>query len=197
MQTPLAVIKNKIELLIQSKTISASDMEIIQSIYNSANKLSLINRALLLLSKIESNQFAEVKEVNLGSLLERTLQHSGDMISMKKISVEKKIDPGFLLSMNPMLADVLVSNLLQNAIRHNIAEGKISIILSEKNLIISNIGQEFKGDPNEMFSRFRKSEQSADSIGLGMAIIKQICDYYRFKISYSVDATLHTISINF
>src|ERR1051326_4386702 len=68
MQTPLAVIKNKIELLIQSKNISAADMEIIQSIYNSANKLSQINRALLLLSKIESNQFAEVKELQLSSL---------------------------------------------------------------------------------------------------------------------------------
>jgi len=197
MQTPLAVIKNKIELLIQSKTVSASDMEIIQSIYNSANKLSLINRALLLLSKIESNQFAEVKEVNLGALLERTLHYSGDMIGMKKIKVEKKIDPTFLLSMNPMLADVLVSNLLQNAIRHNITEGKIDIILSEKKLTISNSGHAFKGDPNEMFSRFRKSEQSAESIGLGMAIIKQICDYYRFKIFYSVVGELHTISINF
>ena len=197
MQTPLAVIKNKIELLIQSKTVSGQDMEIIQSIYNSANKLSMINRALLLLSKIESNQFAEVKEMDLGNLIDRSLLHFSDMISIKRITIDKKMSPGFFVSMNPMLVDVLINNLLQNAIRHNLAEGKINIALGDKKLIISNTGVAFKGDPTEMFSRFRKSEQSADSIGLGMAIIKQICDYYEFPIHYTVEENIHSIQINF
>ncbi|HEY6160689.1 MAG TPA: HAMP domain-containing sensor histidine kinase [Bacteroidia bacterium] len=197
MQTPLAVIKNKIELLIQSKTLSDSDMEIIQGIYNSANKLSQLNRALLLLSKIESNQFVEVKDINMGNLLDRGLDNFSDMIAMKNIGVEKRIEKGSFVSMNPVLADVLINNLLQNCIRHNVTGGRINVSLREKELVLSNTGHESKGDPSEMFSRFRKSDQSADSIGLGMAIIKQVCDHYGFGIKYTVDGNMHTITIHF
>src|ERR1051325_192114 len=197
MQTPLAVIKNKIELLIQSKTLSDSDMEIIQGIYNSANKLSQLNRALLLLSKIESNQFVEVKDINMGNLLDRGLDNFSDMIAMKNIGVEKRIEKGSFVSMSPVLADVLINNLLQNCRRHNVTGGRINVSLREKDLVLSNTGHESKGDPSEMFSRFRKSDQSADSIGLGMAIIKQVCDHYGFGIKYTVDGNMHTITIHF
>jgi signal transduction histidine kinase len=197
MQTPLAVIKTKIELLIQSKTLSDSDMEIIQGIYNSAGKLSQLNRALLLLSRIESNQFVEVKDINIGNLLNRGLDNFSDMLSMKNISVEKRIEPEFFVSMNPVLADVLINNLLQNCIRHNVSGGKINLALREKELVLSNTGHALEGDPDQMFSRFRKSDQSADSIGLGMAIIKQVCDHYGFWIRYTVEGNMHTVSIHF
>ena len=195
MQTPLAVIKNKIELLIQSKTLSAGDMEMIQGIYNSANRLSQINRALLLLSKIESNQFVEVKDINLGQQLERTLRQFDDQVMLKNIRIEKMIDPEFFISINPVLVEVLLSNLLQNAIRHNVAGGKINIRLSDKELHITNTGLPFSGDPNEMFSRFRKSDQSNESIGLGMAIIKQVCDHYGLPVRYTVEGDIHSINI--
>jgi K+-sensing histidine kinase KdpD len=75
--------------------------------------------------------------------------------------------------------------------------GRINVSLREKELVLSNTGHESKGDPSEMFSRFRKSDQSADSIGLGMAIIKQVCDHYGFGIKYTVDGNMHTITIHF
>jgi len=197
MQTPLAVIKNKIELLIQSKSISEVDMEMIQSIYNSANKLSQLNKTLLLLAKIENRQFAEVKEVNFEQLFEKTLNNYLDIIQQKQISLTKHYNSDVSVKMNPILADVLIGNIIQNAIRHNINGGTIEINLTPKSLTVSNTGNDLKVNADEMFQRFRKSEQSADSVGLGMALIKQVCDINKFSISYRFENKLHIITINF
>lgn len=90
-QTPLAVIKTKIELLIQSANLNENDMQIIQSVYNASNKLSSLNKALLLLSKIENNQFKDIETIQFKSLLEKTLEHFGDLAELKNIRIEKNL----------------------------------------------------------------------------------------------------------
>ncbi len=196
-QTPLAVIKNKIELLIQSKTISEADMQIIQSVYNASNKLSSLNKALLLLSKIENNQFKEVEEIRFNQLIEQILDRFTDIISLKNIHLSKRLDGKIIHKMNPVLADILISNLIQNAIRHNITNGTITIQLLEKSIIISNTGSTSVGNTTELFERFKKSETSTESIGLGLAIVKEICDNYTIEINYTCINTIHTVQLNF
>lgn len=196
-QTPLAVIKNKIELLIQSKTISEADMQIIQSVYNASNKLSSLNKALLLLSKIENNQFKEVEEIRFNQLIEQILDRFTDIISLKNIHLSKRLDGKIIHKMNPVLADILISNLIQNSIRHNITNGTITIQLLEKSIIISNTGSTSVGNTTELFERFKKSETSTESIGLGLAIVKEICDNYTIEINYTCINTIHTVQLNF
>lgn len=196
-QTPLAVIKNKIELLIQSKKISEADMQIIQSVYNASNKLSSLNKALLLLSKIENNQFKEVEEIRFNQLIEQILDRFTDIISLKNIHLSKRLDGKIIHKMNPVLADILISNLIQNAIRHNITNGTITIQLLEKSIIISNTGSTSVGNTTELFERFKKSETSTESIGLGLAIVKEICDNYTIEINYTCINTIHTVQLNF
>ena len=154
-QTPLAVIKNKIELLIQSKTLSESEIQIIQSVYNASNKLSSLNKALLLLSKIENNQFKEVEESQLKALVEKTLSHFEDIVSLKNIHVEKTYSGNPTCKMNPILADILISNLIQNAIRHNVEGGTININILENSIIFSNTSNYTIANTNELFLRFR------------------------------------------
>lgn len=197
MQTPLAVIKNKIELLIQSKNITESDMSIIQSIYNSANKLSQLNKTLLLLAKIENRQFAELKEINLAALVDKMLVNYADMIEQRQVKVTKDLPVEVTLKMNTILADVLIGNLIQNAIRHNITGGSIRIKLTPTLLEIANTGVALNVRPEELFERFRKNDPSTDSIGLGMAIIKQVCDMYGFKITYTFGDNIHTVTVQF
>jgi signal transduction histidine kinase len=196
-QTPLAVIKNKIELLIQSTTLSENDVSIIQSVYNASNKLSSLNKALLLLSKIENNQFKEVEVVSFKTVIEKTLHHFEDLIALKNIQVEKKYLNDVTHSMNPVLADILITNLLQNAIRHNVKNGTIAIELSNKRVMISNTSESSVSNTNELFQRFRKNEASAESIGLGLAIVKEIGDNYHVSIQYSCIDVWHTISLSF
>lgn len=98
--------------------------------------------------------------------------------------------------MNDYLADILLNNLISNAIRHNEDGGKIDIFLNEEKLIISNTGRLLNFDPAQLFDRFKKGDHSEGS-GLGLAIVKQICDNYQFEISYSFQNDLHNFEILF
>lgn len=196
-QTPLAVIKSKIELLIQSSTLSENDMQIIQSVYNANNKLSALNRALLLLSKIENQQFKDVDEIKFKIFIERTLENFEDIIALKNISIKKNYSAEAIYKMNPILADILIGNLLQNAIRHNISGGTISIELNEKSIIISNTSASTVINTDELFQRFKKNEASAESIGLGLAIVKEICDTNHIQIGYVCNNSVHTVELKF
>ena len=196
-QTPLAVIKSKIEILIQSSTLSENDMQIIQSVYNASNKLSSLNKGLLLLSKIENNQFIDLENIQFKQIIEKNLEHFEDLIALKNLRIERNYNSVPIHQMNTILADILITNLVQNAIRHNIQNGFIKIELTEKSLTLSNSSNTTITNTSELFNRFKKSDDSADSIGLGLSIVKEICENFNIHLSYSSEKDIHTISLSF
>ena len=99
--------------------------------------------------------------------------------------------------MNPYLADILISNLLKNAIRHNHKNGSISIKITENQLTITNSGEKIQGTADDIFKRFYKSSSSDSSVGLGLAIVQKICEVSGFKALYSYEDNLHNFSIIF
>lgn len=197
LQTPLAVIKSRIDLLIQNKDVTAEIMEQVQEIEKSANKLSHLNKSLLLLSKIENRQFEMLQIIELPKLIDKTIFDFEEHINRKHISIQKKYYKSKTLELNALLAEVLFSNLLQNAIRHNSEHGIIEIELNEKYCTISNSGDPFVDMQQKLFSRFVKFNPDNESIGLGLAIVKQICDYYSYTIEYSNHERLHCFKIVF
>jgi signal transduction histidine kinase len=99
--------------------------------------------------------------------------------------------------MNKVLADILFNNLISNSIRHNIPEGFIRISLKGDTLKISNSGHSLQGDPKELVNRFRKSDRSAESTGLGLSIVKKITQLYQFSVSYGYKDSVHTLKLEF
>ena len=99
--------------------------------------------------------------------------------------------------MNASLAHLLFDNLLGNAIKHNVAKGFIRIIIKQKEFSISNSGTVLQVDLEKLFDRFVKNNPSSDSLGLGLAMVKQICTMYGFAINYNSQENIHTISIGF
>lgn len=196
MQTPLAIMQSKIELLLQSENINKEQSEQLQSIYQAGKRLSKLNKTLLLLAKVENQQFSTKEEVSFKDLIEKQLENYEDFILNKNISLNKKLS-GHITSTNTILADTLISNLLSNAIKHNIENGTISIVYSENQLIFSNTGESLKGNPEDLFNRFKKQSTRKDSLGLGLAIIKQICDVNQWHLSYFYEDKQHTLSVTF
>jgi signal transduction histidine kinase len=196
-QTPLAVIKARLDLLLQSPNLKESDMKQLEVIEQAVARLSSLNKALLLLAKIENNQFKDPEEVNLESVLNKTLLMFEDMISSKNISINKRIKKPGLIKAHPLLIDILVSNLIQNAVRHNEKGGRIDIDLSEHALVISNTGQPLAIDAEKLFDRFRKNENSKESVGLGLAIVKSILQTYNYRSDYSFVSGQHIFKIEF
>ncbi len=196
LQTPLAIIQSKLELLIQSENLSAKQMEEVQVVYEAAGRLSRLNQALLLLTKIENKQFGETIPIALNDSIKDKLEAFSALIEHKNIAIEKHLIP-LSVNMNPVLADMLINNLIGNAIKHNIPGGKLSVILSEKSFTIENTGKPLTAIPEDLFQRFRKNDNSSESLGLGLAIVKQICDEYGFQVYYKYTDGLHTIDVKF
>jgi signal transduction histidine kinase len=180
--------------MMQSEKLDAQQMAEIQVVYESATRLAKLNQALLLLAKIENNQFTESSYIQLDELIKTKLTIFDELIKHKQITVETKLVP-FIVKMHPMLADVLVSNLIGNAIKHNVQGGQLLVEVSGTKLIIRNSGQPPGIPPSQLFQRFRKANPASDSLGLGLAIVKEICAVYKFALEYRYEEKEHIISI--
>ncbi|MCX6267352.1 MAG: HAMP domain-containing sensor histidine kinase [Bacteroidetes bacterium] len=197
LQTPLAIIKSKLELLVQKENLDEDQLKLISSVFEATTRMSKLNQGLLLISKIENNQFIHPEEINLTQLLDTTFEHFEEMIAHRGISITKNYHHSLILKMNHTLAEILITNLVSNAIRHNIFKGRIDVVVQSDSFTITNTGQILRTNPRALFERFRKSENSTDSVGLGLAIVQKIINLYQMKIDYIYDAGLHTLKISY
>ena len=196
LQTPLAVIKSKTELLIQSENMGASEMKCLQAINTSVNQLSRLNSTLALITRIENRQFTEKEEIKLTELLDRHLDLLEEHIGLRRIEVEKQYkDGGMVLLMDQGLADLLIANLLKNAIVHNIEGGNIILETRPGSLSIRNDGPPLGFDQEELFTRFVRDTRRTGNFGLGLSLVKKVCEHYNFIIKYSFDNQQHTFMI--
>ena len=161
LQTPLAVIKSKTELLIQSERLGAEEMKCLEAINTSVNQLSRLNSTLALLTRIENNQFTEKERIDLTGLLERHLDLLEEHIGLRNIQVEKQYhgEPTVLF-MDQGLADLLMANLLKNAIVHNVDGGSIVLETGPGKLIIRNDGPPLAFKPGGTFYTLCKRHQT-------------------------------------
>jgi signal transduction histidine kinase len=195
-QTPLAIIKSKLELLIQGEGLDEEQIGMINSVYEASTRMSRLNQGLLLISKIDNNQFHHTEKVDLQKIMEKTLEHFEEIIRLKKIRIIHHFNSTACPQMNPVLAEILISNLISNAIRHNIEDGEILINMNSEGFEITNTGHPTTIPPEELFRRFRKSERTSDSVGLGLAIVKKIVQLYQFDIKYEVKGNIHLLKLN-
>jgi signal transduction histidine kinase len=163
--------------------------------YDAISRLRQLNQSLLLLTKIENQQFLDTEPVDLAPLIEEKLAQLEDPLRDRHLVVSTELDR-LRMPINGYLAEILLNNLLLNAIRHNRDGGELAIRLREGNLRISNSGPALSFNPGTIFDRFVKGSHSGGT-GLGLAIVRQICDNYQFSLSYSYDNQLHVINIRF
>ena len=168
-------------------------MHHVQAMYDAIDRLTKLNQSLLLITKIENNQFKEKTSIDLSTVLRERLSNLEELIHARHLTVNTDLAQS-IVAMHPMLADILVSNLLVNAIRHNNSNGVINLSSRKGFMSISNSGEAVGLDTNTVFNRFEKSSAS-DGTGLGLAIVKQICDSYHFSINYTFARGLHGFEI--
>jgi len=170
--------------------LSEDQSKTMQSAYSAIEKLSRLNQSLLLLAKIENNQFAETTNINLKQKLEEKLDAFHELWQNQNISVSSSLGDANV-SLNNELTDILLNNLLSNATRHNFSNGSIKIVLKEKTLEISNSSKEKELNSKQMFLRFFSQDKKSRYNGLGLSIIKQICDVSGFTIRYLFTGNEH------
>lgn len=196
LQTPLAIIRSKLELLSESD-IQGDQAVLIADMNNAVEKLTRINRSLILLSRLENNEYEATEEVPFDQYTKEALGAFCDLIALKELTVKSSIEESVCLKLHASLADILLNNLLSNAIRHNMPGGTIEVILNREFLMVKNTGKAPENPTSEMFQRFKKGSQCNNSIGIGLSIVKQICDMNSFEIQYHYTSGLHILIVNF
>jgi two-component system, OmpR family, sensor kinase len=200
LQTPTAIIRGKLDLLMESD-IRDEQAILIAEMQNALERLSRIHSSLTLLTKLENQEYEVSSPVCLSALARGILDSFDELIEMKSLRLDAKIAEKVYVPLNPPLADLLLTNLVSNAIRHNEApageRGWIIVNLSKEGLVISNSGREPQVPVMELFERFKKGNPGGDSIGIGLAIVRQICDLSHFTIEYDYTSGVHSVAIGF
>ncbi len=197
MQTPLAIMQTKAEYLLQSDNLKRSQIQQIKAIYIASKRLSKLNKTLLLLSKIENEQFTDKEDIFINDVIEKHLELLEDFIENKKITVEKNFAKEPKIKANTLLFDMVISNLIGNAIKHNIEKGSIAVVTSDLFVSFTNTGLPPNIPSDSLFERFRKDSKSADSFGLGLAIVKKVCETNNWQINHTYIDNQHNITIYF
>jgi len=195
MLTPLAVINSKLDTLIQTETFSDSQGELIEDIYVAVGKLSRLNQTLLMLAKIENNLIADQETIALDNLIRQKARQFQELLQLHNINLRTDLAHK-QINMNKHLADMLINNLLSNAIRHNYKDGQIFIQLNDSQLIVSNTSLDTALIADKVFERFYKNTAS-EGMGLGLAISNQICNLYHFKLNYAYQNSQHIFTVSF
>lgn len=195
-QTPLAIIRSKLELLLQSENLRDEQVAYIQSSLDSVNRLSKMNKSLILLTRIENEQYSEEQVLPLAKTLSRMMEDLEPFVDKKEMRVEMNLDNNVRLKINKHLSEIMLSNLISNAIRHGERGGLLKIDLDKDHLLIANSGGALPISDDQIFERFKKGNQP-DSVGLGLAIVKKICDHCKCDIHYSYEEGLHRFLIVF
>ena len=196
LQTPLAIIQHKLDLLLQNQKLTGKEAEHIDQIQKALSRASRTIKNLLLLSKIENLQFTEIELVNLSELITINIELLVELATEKQLELSQSIQSGIFVHGNRILIDVLITNLLLNAIRHSSPDGKIKIELSENSLQISNTGSLALNSEN-LFKRFGKASEVNQGTGLGLSLVKQISIQHGWKISYNFYDALHIFKIEY
>lgn len=184
LQTPLAIVINKLELLIEKGELSEDQAHSIVKTMQIIERLTRLNKSLLLLSKIENRQFIQEQEVDFNTLIAEEIESLQDVADFKKIKISVVENKRFTKTINFSLAHILVSNLLRNALFHNIEKGNVYISIQKNKLTISNTGIKKPLDRDHIFKSFYKSSSKSENTGLGLAIAKAIADIYGISINY-------------
>ncbi len=197
LQTPLAIVNNKLELLIEKGNIDKDQATDLSEMLDIINRMIKLNKSLLLLSKIENGQFLKRQPVHINQNVKQTIQDLAETITYKNIHLSISEEFEIIKEMDPSLAEILIGNLLRNAVFHNNNGGRVTIIFRENALIIINSGQNEALDPDKIFKRFYKSPYKRESSGLGLAITKAICDGYNISITYNYCNEEHNFKLVF
>ena len=194
LQTPLAISINKLESLADRGHMNEEELQLLGSALDHLERMTRLNRSLLLLSRIENKQFNDTETVDINGLVRQLVEDFSDQAQFSNITIAITDEAPCVVHINRGLATILFTNLIKNALVHNHAGGSVHIRIGAKKVVVENTGDDTPLDTTLLFARFYKKNPSAASTGLGLAILKAIADLHGYTIQYSYTG-LHVFTI--
>ena len=196
MQTPLAISLNRLEMLMDDDALTERQLAELIKTHQTLTHLTRLNKSLLLLFKIDNNQFIEETSVSFRQLVEKYLEDYKEVYTHKHIQVTCQVVSDFTVQMNDMLANMLITNLLKNAFVHNVESGKLRIEIQKEYFSIQNSGVSTPLDSVKIFQRFYQQQKNEGNTGLGLAIADAVCKHSALALEYIYHTGVHEFRIS-
>ncbi|MCA0349206.1 MAG: HAMP domain-containing sensor histidine kinase [Flavobacterium sp.] len=185
--TPISVLKNRFENLLQNDTINEEVEDKIVSSLRNLDMMKKIIHNLLLISRIENNQYQLEDYVSIKQLINEIIKDFEDRIEEKNIEIFTNYNEDIVIKGNKILLHILLFNLILNALKYNFVNGKIEIVSYEENnqfyLSISNTGLGIAKDQlDTIFNRFSRNSNDQEGQGIGLAMAKSIAKLHAIEI---------------
>lgn len=190
LMTPISILQNKMENLLSDANLDEVSAVEVTEMMRTVGRLKNITRSLLLISKIDNEQYIDKEDISPAILIDEIIEEISHRLEEKQIKINLNLSPKAVIrNVNRDLLFQLFFNLLHNAIKFNRTKGSITI--QDQSLpngvyeiSISDTGLGIpKADIPFIFDRFRKSNLEKEvGFGLGLAIVKSIVRYHNLKI---------------
>lgn len=197
LQTPLAVVQGKLELLADMQTVDDKQLQYIDQAFHHLNRAVQLNKTLLMLSRIDNGQYIDRVDVSLQEVVADTHEMLAEVYASRQIVFDMDVTASPTVSMNEALARVLVGNLMKNAVVHSAPGDHVRVCLSATTLTVANDGDTAL-DERLIFTRFYHSNTNhKESVGLGLNLADSIARHYGFVLSYAFEEGRHTFTLKF
>lgn len=197
LQTPLAVLGGRIDWMLDNDSLGEESVGELVQMKRELGHIVRLNKTLLLLTKIDNDQFPDQTDVNLSSMVLSQKELYEEIFSSKRISCSVQVpDEPVIIRMNETLASILVTNIIKNAFVHSPEGGTVALTLTGNELVVANSGDS-PLDQSRIFDRFYQGSKKDGSTGLGLALAKTIADRNGLCLTYSYENGMHLFRIGF
>ena len=184
LKTPLTSILVMLDNIIEDPDMDSSIRnDFIVDIKRNVNNINFLVQTLLKLSKFDANTVSFIKkENNLKDIASESIKNVSTLCDLRNINIELNVINDSKIKCDLKWEIEAITNILKNAIDHSKDESKITININSNNVyslieIIDNGEGISKKDIPHIFERFYKGENSsADSVGIGLALAKNIIE---------------------
>ena len=188
--TPISILQNRMENLLTDPDLPDAYLEKFVENQKTLHRLKNIIQALLLISRIENEQYLKNETVDVENLALEVLEEIRDRAEAREITLEADRPQNWVLSQaNYSLLFTLLFNVLNNAIKYNKPGGKIRVegkrVNTAYELCVRDTGVGIAaGQLPHIFSRFKRLHApDGESHGLGLPIVQTVAQYHQIKLS--------------
>lgn len=196
LQIPVAIIRKKIESLLEEQNMTEEQSLKLVTIYEQINRISILNANLLILTKVENKHFEKTAAVDASKLLSQLWDAHLDLVKSKHLKLQQDIQT-CRLDCNEELLFIAFKNLLENAVKYSPEGGKLAVYLNQKSIIIGNSGENALVHSQQLYGQPIKGQNWAAATGLGLAIVKQITDICGWELRYRFEHKMHFFEVVF
>ena len=192
LRSPLTSIIGFQELIVDDYVSPGEVKELCNKTLQEGKRMQNLINDMLDLSALEKEEKGEIVKINLSEMVNDISSSLEPQLLIDNLTIIKDIDPSAYLIANQKHIYQLIRNLIDNAIKYNVLNGKIYVTIKKNNnevtISVKDTGVGIsENDQKQIFERFYRVDKARSrklgSSGLGLSIVRQVCNIYAATLS--------------